>query len=409
MKNRSPNATIKPADILRKRLLDADDVRFLAENLNATLADARETREVFGPTLVYSRESMQWQIDHAAPHQDVKEWIDEQAASVMKWPVPILSATRVEWLPQVEADLFVLQSPSHLTAEHAAYIARLITQGHPIAIFGAPVEAADNEIARLGGLAAGNGPGEDHSTIRWAKLTDASPPPALHVPPDFRTLYRLQKNEAAKETHVVYDVGGNPVLVLNTADGKRVAMWDPPDAVFKEQAPLAEDWGGSGGAYALAAGALNSLLSGPGVLHAEQVDLDQTMNVTAWRGGNGVVHILAGNLEEGLRDDADMSRHATLVLPEGTEELELRIASGNEILKYLESEGDSNHEHQAQSNGNRETHHETQHNVGHEALQHRDRIGLVQAQKNGTFGNRTKRRVDDESQTGAGRKNKEFP
>ena len=299
-----------------KRLLDADDVRFLAENLNATLADARQTREVFGPTLVYSRESMQWQIDHAAPHQDVKEWIDEQAASVMKWPVPILSATRVEWLPQVEADLFVLQSPSHLTAEHAAYITRLITQGHPIAIFGAPVEAAGNEIARLGGLAAGNGPGEDHSTLRWAKLTDASPAPALHVPPDFRTLYRLQKNEAAKETHVVYDVDGNPVLVLNTADGKRVAMWDPPDAVFKGQAPLAEDWGGSGGAYALAAGALNSLLSGPGVLHAEHVDLDQTMNVTAWRAGNGVVHILAGNLEEGLRDDADMSRHATLVLPE---------------------------------------------------------------------------------------------
>ena len=28
--------------------------------------------------------------------------------SVMKWPVPILSATRVEWVPQVQSDLFVL-------------------------------------------------------------------------------------------------------------------------------------------------------------------------------------------------------------------------------------------------------------------------------------------------------------
>jgi hypothetical protein len=92
-------------------------------------------------------------------------------------------------------------------------------------------------------------------------------------------------------------------------------MWDPPDVMFKDNASLKEDWGGSGGAYALVAGALNSLLSGSDDLHAEQVDLDQALNVTAWRGRDGVVRILAGNLEEGLRDDADMTRHATLLLP----------------------------------------------------------------------------------------------
>jgi hypothetical protein len=44
-------------------------------------------------------------------------------------------------------------------------------------------------------------------------------------------------------------------------------MWDPPDVIFKGNAPLAEDWGGSGGAYALVAGALNFLLSGSAALH----------------------------------------------------------------------------------------------------------------------------------------------
>jgi len=39
------------------------------------------------------------------------------------------------------------------------------------------------------------------------------------------------------------------------------------------------------------------------------------MNVTAWRIKDGTVQLLAGNLEEGLRDDADMTRHATMVLP----------------------------------------------------------------------------------------------
>jgi len=141
-----------------KRLLDGDDVRFLAANLNATIADARQTREVFGPTLVYSRESMQWQIEHAAPDRDIKEWIDEQAASVMKWPVPILSVTRLEWLPQVKSDLFILQTPSHLSPQHEAYVADLIKGGQPIAIFGSPVGGMDPELARLAGLIALVGP-----------------------------------------------------------------------------------------------------------------------------------------------------------------------------------------------------------------------------------------------------------
>jgi hypothetical protein len=303
-----------------KRLLETDDVQFLAANLNATIADAREMREVFGPTLVYSRESMQWQIDHAAPQQDVKEWIDEEAASLMKWPVPILSVTRLEWLPQVKSDLFILQTPSHLAPEHAAYIAKLITGGQPIAIFGCPAGGVDPELARLGGLTPITSPAGNHvisvnAEIHLAKLSDAARMLARHVPETFPIYYRLQRNAAAAGARVIYEVEGNPVLTLNTSEGKQVIMWDPPDVMFKNNASLAEDWGGSGGPYALLAGALNSLLSRDDGLRAQQIDLDQTLNVTSWRGTDGAVRILAGNLEEGLRDDADMTRHTILVLP----------------------------------------------------------------------------------------------
>ena len=323
-----------------KRLLANEDVEFLAGNLNATIADAREVREVFGFTVVYSRESMQWQIDHAAPRQDVKEWIDEQVASVVKWPVPILSVTRIEWLPQVKSDLFILQTPSHLAPQHAAYIAKLINAGHPIAIFGSPAGGVDPELARLGGLTSITGPAGNQSSgtnpvpsggggagiqsgdvipakagIHPARLADASQILARHIPQTFPTYYRLERNQAAAGAQAVYEVEGNPVLTLNTGAGKRVVMWDPPDVMFKDNAPLAEDWGGSGGPYALVAGALDSLLGGSGALHAEQVDLDQTLNFTAWQGRDGRVRILAGNLEEGLRDDADMTRHTVLVLP----------------------------------------------------------------------------------------------
>ena len=190
----------------------------------------------------------------------------------------------------------------------------------------------DPELARLGGLTSVTGAdGNQAATaqagihkndgipaqagIHLAKLTDASQSLAQHVPASFPTFHRLEKNEAEAGAQVVYEVDGNPVLTLNTSHGKHVLMWDPPDVMFKENAPLREDWGGSGAPYALVAGALNSLLAGTGALHAERIDLDQTLNVTAWRESDGVVRILAGNLEEGLRDDADMTRHTVLVLP----------------------------------------------------------------------------------------------
>jgi hypothetical protein len=39
------------------------------------------------------------------------------------------------------------------------------------------------------------------------------------------------------------------------------------------------------------------------------------MNVTAWRTADGKFHLMAAELEEGLRNDADRSRHTALVLP----------------------------------------------------------------------------------------------
>jgi hypothetical protein len=299
-----------------KRLLEPEDVRFLASNANAAIADARNTTEVFGPTLVYSREAMQWQAEHAGPNPDIKEWIDEQAASVDKWPVPILSVTRVEWLPQVDSDLFIFQTPSHLAPQETAYIAKLIQKGQPVAIFGSPAGGIDPGLSQLGGLSANGGPVEDQPRIRSATLTGNSNTLAKNVPETFGTYHRPSANTTSGGTRVLYRVEASPVLTLNTSAGMKVVMWDPPDLMPNGDVPLRDDWGGSGAAYALAAGALNYLLSTTGALHAKTIDLDQTMNVTAWRTKDGSIRIMAANLEEGLRDDADMTRHATMVLPE---------------------------------------------------------------------------------------------
>lgn len=338
-------------------------MHFLSGNINAAFADARKTTEVFGPTLVYCRESMRWQADHACADYDIKEWIDEQAGTVMKRPVPILSVTRVEWLPHVQSDLFILQTPSHLTPEHTAYIAHLITKGQPIAIFGDPTNGVNKKLAELAGL-SGRGEQQDSPIQKYHAETAPHLQIAENVPSTFNLVYRLASNRASDEAQVVYDVDGNPELILNRTGGKRMAAWDPPELlsrvssksplvqIVKSEAdgpvmvrldgqmdlPLKQLWGNTGAPYALMAGVLNSLLSSVDALHVTSINLAQTMNIAAWRTEDGGLRILAGNVEEGIRDDADMSRHGTLVLPSSWKSVRWHSVWGKRFVKTQQRE-----------------------------------------------------------------------
>ena len=120
-----------------------------------------------------------------------------------------------------------------------------------------------SELAKMGGLLSVTAPIGDQvisakAGIQLAKLVETSPSPAQHVPASFPTCYRIERNRAVAGARVVYEVDGSPVLTLNMAEGRRVITWDPADVMFKENASLAEDWGGSGAAYALVAECLFS-------------------------------------------------------------------------------------------------------------------------------------------------------
>ena len=238
--------------------------------------------------------------------------MDEQAASVIKWPVPILSATRVEWIPQVQSDLFVLQTPSHLSAPHLESIEQLIRKGQPVAIFGGS-EGIDATLLHLAGLRAGATPAPAPSQL--CKATGQDQALVKNATIAFNTYCYPENVSASAEARVFYTANGSPRLTLDTTGGKRVTVWNPPDLRSMGAKPLSEIWGNTGAPYALAAGVLNDLLKQNTALHAEEIDLLQTMNVAAWRTKDGALRILAGNLEEGLRDDADFARHATLALP----------------------------------------------------------------------------------------------
>jgi hypothetical protein len=297
-----------------KRLLSDSDVAFLASNIGAAVTDAHQVTEVYGPTLVYARSSAQWQAAHARPDVDVKEWLDEQAGSILKWPVPILSSTRIEWLPQVRSDLFILGAPSHLAPAEKAAVLRLASSGQPMAFFGSPAGGIDPAFARLAGLTTTD-PQHAPPVVLPASASPAAQRILSDLPREFPVRQGLTRNQAAPGADALY-AAGSPLLVLNTTAGLNLLAWDPPEFADLCCKPLGEIWGGSAAPYALTAAALNTMLGSAARLHAQEIRIGQTFTAGAWQTGNGQLHILAGNLEEGLREDADMSRAATLVLPQ---------------------------------------------------------------------------------------------
>lgn len=296
-----------------ERLLSESDVRFLATNINAAVADARQTTEVMGPTLVYNRDAMQWQAEHATRDGQINEWIDEQLGSVAKWPVPILSSTRIEWLPKVRSDLFVVQTPVHLPTPEIEAIARLARSGQPIAFLGSAAGGIDPSLAGLVGL---NG-AFDAAPVRVVPCRADNRAPALVKGADtsFDSFCYPQRITATNSARVIYEAGGVPQLTLDSAGGRQVAFWNPPDLRSVEGEPLSRIWRNTGAPYALSAGVFTDMLKSRGAVRAAQIDQRQTVSLAVWRTASGGVRILTANLEEGLRDDADLSRHTVIDIP----------------------------------------------------------------------------------------------
>lgn len=304
-----------------KRLLSTNDVEFLCGNMNAALRDAANMKEVYGPTLVYSRSAMQWQIDHATKDSNIKEWIDEQAGSIMKWQVPVLSATRIEWLPHIPAETAIVQTPSHLSAAEFDGLKSMIDQGRPVALLGSFAGGISPQLLSLAGLQEFQR-NETRPRLHEAQTGDVSGLAVSGVAASFPiqetldTSTQSQMEPIASAAKTVYSTDGAPELVLMDTAKEKLLLWDPPEFSTRHDEPLLKIWGGSSAPYVLAAAAVNALQREAGLIHVRAVNAEQTGCAGAWRTADGRVHLLFGNMEEGLRNDADHSRHFTVEVPE---------------------------------------------------------------------------------------------
>jgi hypothetical protein len=203
-----------------KRLLGADDVAFLSGAIGDAVRDAARTTEVFGPTLVYTRSAQEWQAAHATPAGDVKQWLDEQGASIAKWPVPIMSAARVEWLSQVQTDMPVVQTPSHLADAEQAVLLKRVEAGKPLAAFGSFAGGIDPRLLAIAGIRESTSLEPEFSIHQAVNdAFDARDDFAGDFPREFPVQTALNKTMpdfaaiSANGSRVLYSVDGSAQLV----------------------------------------------------------------------------------------------------------------------------------------------------------------------------------------------------
>ena len=303
-----------------EKLLSKEDVKFLATELNAAVRDALNMKEVHGPTLVYNRKAMEWMSENA-PEKSILEWIDEQAGAVMKWSVPIMSVTRLEYLSEVNSDLFILETPVHMAAEEKQAVINLINSGNPVAIWGSIAGGVDPDILEMLGI---------HATAKWnndtaciATLNHKTGGIYEGVPNTFPVynLFNNRKFEVDSNVEVLYQIHKSPALMW--MKNRKVVLWNPAEHAqnlikggFYEYLGYSNDEIlGSVYPWLLSAKTLNLMMKESGHPYAKNILPLKPVSILSWTTMDGKDMLLAGELEEGLDHHADHHASITWCVP----------------------------------------------------------------------------------------------
>lgn len=302
-----------------KNLLSETDVKFLSETSNAAFTDASKTKKIMGPTLVYCRSAMEWQSANK-PSEAIGEWIDEQAGTLMKWSIPILSITRSEYLPRIESDMLIFQTPVHLKESEKANILKTLNSGNPSAVFASPAGGLDSDISSLLGISTSD---KRSTETKYIGTTDYQTQGIFEsIPNTFPLFQPYTKNKVAPGNQTIYSVFDSPCLTYNGVGGKNVIFWNAPE--FSKNLP--NDPGSYGKSldqllgspipFVLTARQINEMTKKEGFISVDQIEPYSPMPIAAWQKEDGSLMILAGNMEEGINHTANQSVQTIFNLPQ---------------------------------------------------------------------------------------------
>jgi hypothetical protein len=287
------------------QILSEDDVTYLRTHLDMAQESAARLEHVYGPLMVYNRPMMDWLMHHH-PDWNASEWIEDQVGLLMKWGVPCLGATRIEWLPDVidRADGLIVQLPGQLDDRVRDL---LLKTDKPTLLVGRADLIDPALLARAG-----------------AKVTGELQPKGYYQLCMFSEKVHLATFQPILAEHqdnlINLEIEENGPLVAVIAESKFFTYWQPPDWAEPGNAQFPKYQLGSTFPYATIADFLldavpMSIISRPNTWE----------NPTAshiWK-STGNLTFLFGNLETGFLGDSRRSHRTTLWLKESADNVPL--------------------------------------------------------------------------------------
>jgi hypothetical protein len=302
-------AYISWANNFKGDLWSDDDIRFIESSLTAAQRDAQAMEEVYGPQIVYHRKMMEWLMEEH-PEWNVYEWIDEQAAWIMKWGVPCLSATRLEWLdPERATECLLLQTPGLVGQEDKARLLELQQRGQPMLLIGRS-DVLDPELLQLAGMQKGS---KGMFETGFHKASFARSGDTEDLPEwDWLILKPFHEIEPLRETEVLIEAEGMPLFGGNRRN--RCYYWQPMDWLW----PWNQEFGhriqlGSVVPYVIVARKLQELSREQGLSYVQPMPAAEPFTMHLWKSG-GHIHVLLGNLEADSVANSGTRREGTIVL-----------------------------------------------------------------------------------------------
>ena len=297
------------------RLIDAEDVAFLARHLDSAERSAARLEAVYGPLLVHDRAALLAKAERE-PASNASEWIEDYVGMAMKWGAPVIASTRTEWFDTAWPEGGFVQLPG------AGDLA-LAPSGGPLMAVGR-ADLIDPDLLARAGLKTG--PDRVAAGYRLGSPADADLPreERVHMP-EHMVL------EADDDVRVMYASHGRPLL----AGRGDVLVWQPPDLADPSDPLVPRSQIGTVSPYVAAYRAMaERTTKGVRVL---PLAVHEPVAVSCWR-SDGAIHVLAGNLETRWLGDARFPRRAMIVLPR--ERLGL-APDADYVLRPLNREGTS--------------------------------------------------------------------
>jgi hypothetical protein len=272
-------------------LLSEADVTFIGENLDAAQASAADIEEIFGPTLVYNRPMMAWLSDHH-PDWNASEWIDDQAALLLKWGIPVLGIARTDWIAETRPSSLIVQTPGQLDKDVwqtlEAVPGPLLASGR--------ADLFDERVRQRLGISPSGDLLEPEFYVCRGDSEQTPPYDKPYLP-------RHQPVEAEDSVQVHYRTEQTPLLTSR----ENWIFWQPPDwsEPFNQFVPKYQ-MGSSFPHYRVAA-LLHEFAQRAGLSHIADVEWAAPFTLSLWRSG-GTVMLLLGNLETGYFGDSRTPR-----------------------------------------------------------------------------------------------------